>query len=107
MMNKSLKEVESARALIAEYDRDQNKEFERLMQELEKAHSLREDDGITAEERECIFCGGGTIINGHERRRAGVTEFMGFSVECIKCHAEGPYKQTKREAVDAWNSRKK
>lgn len=105
-MGKSLKEVKDARAVIAEYEREQNKEFERLRKELEKAHSMRDDDGITAEERRCIFCGGGTVITGHERRRDGKTEFMGFSVKCIECHAEGPYKQTKRESVDAWNSRR-
>lgn len=105
-MGKSWKEVEEARAVIAEYEREQNKEFERLRQEIEKAHSMREDDGITAEERKCIFCGGGTVITRHERRRDVATEFIGFSVECIECHAKGPYKRTKREAVDAWNSRR-
>lgn len=46
----------------------------------------------------CPFCGGKGKLKGDESA-------YGCFVECIDCHAEMDYSETKEEAVEAWNKR--
>lgn len=66
------------------------------------------DDGITAEERRCIFCGHGTLIDETCADWGDIPEecrVHDWYVRCPSCGARGPMRGTKKEAVDAWRSR--
>lgn len=63
---------------------------------LNEAHDWKADGA-----KSCPFCGGGdwqVILPDNVSDVSGI-----FCVVCGKCGAQGPYKKTEKEAIEAWN----
>lgn len=99
-------EIEKCRKRIKEIELEMDRERQEEMKRLQEIKCESEDEGITADERRCIWCGRGTVIIddvssiGEEPK--GLVH--AYRVFCPKCRANGPARPTKREAVDSWRN---